>query len=55
MCYTSRSSFIMDIFFEGKIEEIGNRKGGSQPKLNKKIYQNQTTIGRQIQKLGINN
>jgi hypothetical protein len=34
---------------------INIRKMGSQPKLNKNFFQNQTTIGRQIQKLDINN
>ena len=34
---------------------VNNRKGVSQSKLNKKFYQNQTTIGRRIQKLVVNN
>ena len=34
---------------------VNNRKIVSQPKLNKKFYKNQTTIGRQIQKIAINN
>ena len=34
---------------------VNHRKGVSQSKLNKKIYKNQTTIGRQIHKLAINN
>jgi hypothetical protein len=34
---------------------LNHRKVVSQLKLNKKFYKNQTTIGRQIQKLAINN
>ena len=34
---------------------VNHRKGVSQSKLNKKIYKNQRTIGRQIQKLVVNN
>jgi predicted HTH transcriptional regulator len=34
---------------------VNNRKGVTQPKLSKKFYKNQRTIGRQIQKLVVNN
>jgi hypothetical protein len=34
---------------------VNHRKGVSQSKLNKKIYKNQTAIGRQIQKLVVDN
>jgi hypothetical protein len=34
---------------------VNHRKGVTQPKLNKKIYKNQTTMGWQIQKLVVNN
>ena len=44
----------MDTFYEGKIEETGKPSKRSQIKLGSKFSKNQTSIGRQIQKIGIN-
>jgi hypothetical protein len=51
-----RSSFILGIFYKGKIEETGKqpkRNESIQVKLN--ILQESSTIGRNIQKLAVNN
>jgi hypothetical protein len=56
MCHTSRSSFILGIFYEGKIEETGKQPKRSEPiQVKLKFYKNQRTMGRQIQKLVLNN
>ena len=56
MWYASRFYFIMDIFYEYKIEETGKQPKMSKPtQVEQKLYKIQTIMGRQIQKLGLNN
>jgi hypothetical protein len=54
MCHTSRSSFILDIFYEGKIEETDKQPKRSEPTL-VMLQISQESDNRQIQKLVLNN